>query len=159
MPVVISLATASVRISGRDVPLSGHTLALALYLAAQGRPVSRAHLAGALFASHSAAANTVKVYVHRLRCVIGKDCIMRRAGGYAYSQGVQVDLPEIEAFIARAEAGLRTPLLRARAWQMLRALSSERPEAVSAWHWFAPVEQRLQSARSRLCALYQAEAV
>lgn len=154
MRVVISLATASVRVAGLDAPISGHTLALALYLAAQRRPVSRTHLAGALFASKTVtAANTVKVYIHRLRKVIGKDSIVRRAGGYTYSGRVRVDLPHIEAFIATAESRPRTPLLRTRASRLLRDVSAERPDTVSSWQWFLPIEQRLQAAQSRLQAL------
>ena len=145
MPVEISLATASVRVAGADVPVSGHTLALALFLAAEGRPVSRERLAAALLHADSRVSeNAVKVYVHRLRSIIGKEAIIRRADGYAYNSFVRVDLPEIEAFAIYAfSETMPTTALRARAHDFLATLSSGRPDSVLAWKWFSPVEKRL----------------
>lgn len=152
MPIEISLATASIRISGADAPVSGHTLALALYLAAEGRPVSRARLGSTLFHADSRAReNAVKVYVHRLRSIIGKESIIRRADGYAYSDRICVDLPEIEAFVAKVEDGvLHSTAMRIRARRILSELSTGRPDAVLRWEWFEPVEQRLRALQNRL---------
>lgn len=160
MLVAVSLATGGVRVAGRDVALSGHTLALALYLAACGRPVSRGQIAAALFrSSTSRALSAVKVYVHRLRACIGKDAIVRRADGYALSRRVWVDLPEIDALIAMGGDELHAPEARARAWRILSDLACGRPESVLRLHWFADVEHRLQAAEYRLRALYRFEAV
>lgn len=106
-----------------------------------------------LFAGTRTAPDTVKVYIHRLRAVIGKEAIIRRADGYAYSERVRVDLPEIEAFIAAADGALHTSEMRARAWRMLSDLSAGRPEAVLRLPWFQPVERRLRAAERRLRAL------
>lgn len=160
MPVAISLATASVRVAGRDVAVSGHTLALALYLAAQRRPVSRAEIASALFESRGQAGmNAVKVYVHRLRAVIGKERIIRRAEGYAYSESVAVDLAEIEALIAMADTIADTPERLMRVWRMLSDLSAGRPESVARLVWFGPIERRLRSAERQLRLRYRFKCV
>jgi hypothetical protein len=155
MPVEISLAKASVRIAGVDAAISGHTLALALFLAAEGRPVSRERLGAALFHADSRTReNAVKVYVHRLRSVIGKDAIVRRADGYVYSPFVRVDLPEIEAFVDYAiDEAAPTSALRARARNMLAEFSIGRPDSVLRWNWFAPVERKLRALERRLRAL------
>jgi hypothetical protein len=152
MPVEISLARGSVRIAGVDAAISGHTLALALFLAAEGRPVSRERLGAALFhAASRESENAVKVYVHRLRSIIGKDAIVRRAEGYAYSPLVRVDLPEIEAFIAYALDGLAaTSATRIRARKILSDLSNGRPDSVLRWQWFAPIERKLRVLERRL---------
>lgn len=152
MPVEVSLAQANVRVDGADVPLSGHTLALALFFAAHPRPVSREHLGSEVFHAHSRAGeNAVKVYVHRLRAVIGKEAIVRRAEGYLYSSRVRVDLPEIERFVTHAAhlVVLTTPA-RAGAQAILNALSAGRPDAVLQWEWFRPVERRLRALERRL---------
>lgn len=160
MLVAVSLATGGVRVAGRDVALSGHTLALALYLAACGRPVSRGQIAAALFRSSTPRAlSAVKVYVHRLRACIGKDAIIRRADGYAFSPLVWIDVAEIETLIAMGGGDRPSPEVRARAWRMLSDLACGRPESVLAFHWFPDVERRLQTAEHRLRALYQFEAV
>lgn len=155
MPVEISLATASVRVSGSDLPISGHTLALALYLAAEGRPVARAQLASVLFRTESGSPeSSVKVYVHRLRSVIGKESITRKAGGYAYSNRVSVDLPEIEEFVLKAEEGApRSFAMRVRARRILMELSVGRPAVVLSWGWFSPIERRLRLVQRRLRAV------
>jgi len=147
MPVEISLVRGSVRVAGVDAAVSGHTLALALFLAAEGRPVSRERLGAALFHANSRGnENAVKVYVHRLRSIIGKDAIVRRADGYAYSPFVRVDLREIEAFVAYAiDDAAPTVSMRARARKMLSDLSVGRPDSVLRWHWFTPIERKLRA--------------
>ena len=145
MPVEISLATASVRVDGCDIPMSGHVLALALYLAAERRPVSRPVLARALFNGRGPAGeNAVKVYVHRLRAIIGKDAIVRKADGYAYSKSVRVDLPAIgpQTIKGAAAAGLAGVVVQAGS-----VLLIGRDETVAAadqaglFLWGRPVDQ------------------
>lgn len=152
MPIEISLATGSVRIDGADVPISGHTLALALFLAIERRPVSRERLGAVLFHTHSRISeNAVKVYVHRLRSIIGKDAIVRRADGYMYDSAVRVDLPLIEAFVIYAtDEPSANAATRDRARKLLADLATGRPDAVLRWEWFAPVERRLRALERQL---------
>lgn len=152
MAVEVSLARASVRVSGAEVPLPGRVLELALYLAAQAGPVSALRLRCALLGRDVPAhENAIKVYVHRLRSVIGRDAVVCTRGTYGFDGSVRIDLPEIEAFVARAERGaLLRPAMRIRAERILTELSMDRTDLVDGWEWFSAVERRLRSLQRRL---------
>lgn len=155
MHIEISLARGTVRVGDETAQISGHTLALALYLAAENRPVSRTRIAAALFHADSREReNAVKVYVHRLRTVIGKGTVVRTADAYGYSDAVYVDLPALEAFLNDAEDGaLHDQDVRAHARQLLARVACRRPDTVLRWKWFGPVERRLRTTERRLRAL------
>ncbi len=154
MAVEISIARGLVRVCGIEAPISGHTLALALYLAYERRPLSRERIAQTIFqAATRTRENAVKVYVHRLRAAIGKDAVVRKAGGYTYSSAVWIDLPAIEAIAAGiAHAPVTDAVTRARAARMLADLTAGRPDCVLRWDWFKPVEQHLQHLERRIRA-------
>lgn len=127
-------------------------LELALYLAANPRPVSRKRIAADLSDGRARLSEaSVKVYIHRLRTIVGKETIVRRAHGYAYSDVVHIDLPAIESFVAEACDGVQTgPAMRARARMFFTQVSAGRSDIVLAWKWFEPVEARLRCVQSRL---------
>ncbi|TAM62432.1 hypothetical protein EPN52_00665 [bacterium] len=151
--VEISLVRCEVRVSGQRAPLAGQTLALALFLAAERCPVSSERLGTVLFGSTEQPRRAAKVYIHRLRACIGRDAVIRRAGGYAYSEYVNIDVAAIESFVARTVDAPHTRASRAQARLLLAQLGAGRPDAVLAWGWFKPVERRLRRLALDLRAL------
>ena len=77
----------SVRVAGRDVPLSGIEFRLLRYLMLHpGEILSKSHLASHIYDNDSDRdSNVIEVYINHLRNKLGADCIATRRGqGYVF---------------------------------------------------------------------------
>jgi DNA-binding SARP family transcriptional activator len=146
--VSIELLTGAVDVCGKRVEdLSPGRMALLVALARKRAVVARAVLLEDLWPEYdeSAALNAFNVCLFRLRRILGEDSVIQERGGYRLSDGVRVDLWEIERFLAelRHKAVLNQAEYR---WLQLliTRLMASRPPFYAEWVWFETTERRIE---------------
>ncbi len=150
----VSVLTGSVRVRGKLAKLGDRELELVLALARRRRASSRDELVAMLWPDRDdeAAANSLKVYVHRARQHLGDDgAIERTRDGLRLCEEAIVDIWEIERAVAdrrSCEIGDDDDCSAVRA--LYERLGAERPSRFSAWEWFDRVERRVQELRCEL---------
>lgn len=147
-PIRVDLLAGRMSLHGRPVRLTPAEFAVVAALALNDRGISRDALAELLYPDVDSrrAANTLKVYVHRVRRQAGDLDVIRHEGGrYALRGLPQVDLVACESAV-RAHRLTRRELCdkeRARLARFQRRLRRGRPAFMQEWDWFESVERRL----------------
>ncbi|MDP8998765.1 MAG: hypothetical protein M3O46_01490 [Myxococcota bacterium] len=146
-PVRVDLLSGRVFANGMPVALSRAELAVILALSLHERGIQRELLAEDLYpgTDATAAGNTLKVNVHRVRRRIGTAKVVQYAGGrYFLGDSVDVELPRIEAEVRsvqrKSELGDDT---RDRLERLRQRALDGRPAFVLEWEWFGEAERRL----------------
>ncbi len=147
-PVKLDLLSGRVFLRGVPVAISRAELAVLIALSLNERGVPRETLADELYphTDAAAAANTLKVNVHRVRRRVGSSDAIRFSGGrYTLGEIVDVELPRIEAELRRLQLDESLPEERCDRLERLRQrILDGRPAFVLEWSWFDDVEQRLR---------------
>lgn len=161
--VRVDLLSGRVFAGGVPVALSRAELAVMLALSVNERGASREILVEDLYpgTARDAAANTLKVNVHRVRRRVGSPDVIRYVGGrYALGERVDVELPRLEAEVRRAQLeGSLAPERADRFERLRQRVLDGRPEFVLEWPWFDEIERRLRELGREITLLLAREAL
>lgn len=159
--ISVNVCSGRVLADGFAVPLTNRELEICFALAVHQRPVPGDTLGELMFPDldANAAANRIKVYVHRVREKIAADFIICDRDGYRFRDGIRIDLEEFRglihllercAFLSEGDRqSLHTALARVR---------GRRNAPVWRWDWFAAIERTIEDIASRATALLAADA-
>ena len=157
----VELCTGQVLRDGSIVKLSNRELELCLALAVHRRPVPGETLGELLYPDleAGAAANRLKVYLHRVREKMAQPFISCARDGYHLCESVSVDLWEIESTVHALEQ--RAFLLEADRKTLLTTidrLHSRRNAPVWRWEWFDATEQIMAALATKAANILSEEA-
>jgi DNA-binding SARP family transcriptional activator len=146
--IQVDLLAGRVTVHGVRAPLSKCEFAVVAALSRSERGVGRELLAEELYplAGPAHAANTMKVYIHRVRRRIGSRDVIGCCGGrYVLGDAVDVEIFRIEAEVRRlqVDGAALSSELRERLERLQRRLCEGRPQFMLDWEWFEETERRL----------------
>jgi SARP family transcriptional regulator, regulator of embCAB operon len=146
--VSIELLTGAVEVCGKRIEdLSPGRMALLVALARKRSVVARAVLLEDLWPEYDepAALNAFNVCLFRLRRILVEESVIQERGGYRLSDGVRVDIWEIERFLAELRPKAILSQAEHRELRLLIArLVASRPPFYTAWVWFEATERRIE---------------
>lgn len=148
--IVIELVRGKVFRDGHPVDVSTREFALVALLAVSGRAMHRDSIADALWPDldADAAANNLRVVVHKLRKKLGDVAILSIRGGYGLGADVSIDLSNIESLVHECSLMETIPPERARA--LRKYLDSEMDptrEELLRYNWYVSLDHRLAELR------------
>jgi DNA-binding SARP family transcriptional activator len=161
--VLVDLLSGRVFARGIPVPLSRAELAVVMALARSEHGVPRELLAEDLYpgTDAEAAANTLKVNVHRVRRRIGlAQAIRYNTGRYMLGECVDVELPRLEAELRHLRiADVLTTEQCDRLERLRQRVLDGRPSFVLEWPWFDDLERRLRDLGNELTLVLARDAL
>lgn len=144
--ILVEAASGRVVRDGAPVALSDRETALCVALAAQRRAISRRSLANLLYPDRdaAAAANMLKVYIHRLRHRVAPDFIVRGDSGYALGPRCSVDVDRAACALLRLarDGGPQTAAEAEPLLALAAGLRAEAPAHLEDNAWYGPIAQR-----------------
>ena len=157
-PIIVEVASGTVRRGRELVALSEGETALAIALARSPRPSTSSELVEMLWPDLDEAngARALQTCVYRLRAKIGDpNAVESVAQGYRLRRGTSVDVWEADRLLAEVPASAAPDeFQRARLEGVVRRLGSARRMSNFTWEWYAEMERRvaelLRLARQRL---------
>jgi hypothetical protein len=157
-PLVVEIATASVRRGDACIAIPERELALLLLLAGSRHAQPAAALADALWPEldEAGGVRALQTCAYRVRRrLAAPDAVAFVAQGYRLGTQIGVDLDDAEREL-RASGAVPSPLARLRYEQMAAHFAAPRPAVTHAWEWYDPLELRVAAAarevRRRLAA-------
>jgi len=163
VPIRVDIISGRVFARGLPIAFSRAELAVVIALALNERGVPSELLAEDLYpnADMTAAANALKVNVHRVRRRAGSRNVIRHAGGrYCLGETIDVDLPRVESELRCVRLGRSlTSEARDRMERLRQRVLEGRPAFILQWSWFDETEQRLQELGRELTLLLARDAL
>ncbi|HEV2606552.1 MAG TPA: BTAD domain-containing putative transcriptional regulator [Xanthomonadaceae bacterium] len=163
VPIRVDIISGRVFARGLPIAFSRAELAVVIALALNERGVPSELLAEDLYpnADITAAANTLKVNVHRVRRRAGSHNVIRHADGrYRLGETIDVDLPRAESELRCLRLGrCLTSEARDRMERLRRRVLEGRPAFILQWSWFDETEQRLRELGRELTLLLARDAL
>lgn len=143
--VVLDLTSGRLLSDGTICSVSLRELAVLVFLAASRRSVPRDALCDAIWpeADAEAAANNLKVVIHRIRRKLGSEVLVMNAEGYSLGSHVDVGIREHENFVRALRGARLTPADRASLSELLTLLSTRQTQQLLRWDWYTAIEHRL----------------
>ncbi len=153
--VRIDVLSLAISVDGRDVPLQNRERELVIALALAPGGIEREFFAEQIWPDNDRAhtRNRLKVYVSRLRRMLGETAIVSSRRTIALGADVAVDLRDLEDIL---QGGARTADDHATLAQAARTSLDQLGAGTRGWEWIGPHVPRLERI-VRLCALAAAK--